>query len=1216
MPLAGSRQPAPFAHNLLESMMRTQRKRFLLAVSFFLTAPLASAVAQLDPDTGDEVVAVYPCNAAEPFDPDCVDFGVFLNRDTRTYVYRGNVYRFARRAALKEIKMELAFDGTADLHVAIHQKQPDGTYLRYLDLPDVIIPLAEGCGATVSHVYSTADADPPMEPVIIEEGFDYAVAFAWANDSITHGYGGQGYLVTFRAGQVLGLVYKTLSQIPPLVPDVISPSFYAGVYSMELCFDPQPGACCRASDQQCHEVIESECAGAGDYFHGEYTLCAETPCAFGTCCDPCDACHDPYTPEACGAERVWTTFDCPAGDPELLCPIVTGACCQAGGACTVICEGQCSGTYRGDGTTCTPNFCPGAVGACCVTGGCLNRTQASCASSNGTYKGPGTNCLTLENECGGACCRGFKNNNLEFCQHVATRAECAIDPKGFPYSAYRGDGTTCPNLTPDPNDTCNDRTEVACCLPDGTCINTTTGFCQASWVKGEPHPGVVCEDQPTLCPSRISCCFPDGHCDPMTPNGCTAFGGFAGAGNTCAADACVAFVPTGACCGYAPGLCAVSTEAQCNSQGGLYQGDATNCNAPAVICPGFGACCFSLADCCSSAGDCREGVTSAQCAQLGGDYLGDDTNCPLPCNDQSGACCAITGACLSITESQCNSIEGEFLGSGVSCAAEPCSVGACCLQGACEVRTQAGCLGEYRGDDTTCDGPNPCPCTNDADCDDVNVCTDDTCDPESRCAFTNNSNLCNDQNACTTNDTCSGGECIGGSPPVCDDGDACTDDTCDPATGCVNPPTNCDDGNACTDDTCDPFTGCANSLITCDDSDNCTDDTCDTATGCVYSPITCDDGNACTDDACDPVTGCANSPITCDDGSVCTDDSCDPATGCVYSPIPCDDGDICTDNSCDPITGCVNSPINCDDGNACTTDTCDPVSGCAHLPITCDDASICTNDACDPATGCVFSPIVCDDGDVCTTDSCDPVTGCGIEPITCGDGSCDTTCGETCGSCPQDCCTTVTVLTWESVITHTRSGQTDLVVPLAIPDDNTFSEPRSGIKKIVVTFTGALDPATVVPGTVIICGQKPDPNTPGQFLPVDPILIVFTTATTDGDTKLEINFAPALPNFARYRITLTTGIHDAGGGAIQAGTGGLSRILTALQGDLSGDRRVNSTDVGGCRTQIPRDPIDPAILTEVRGDLNNDKRINSTDVGFARTLVGNDARFIPDPVCP
>ena len=67
---------------------------------------------------------------------------------------------------------------------------------------------------------------------------------------------------------------------------------------------------------------------------------------------------------------------------------------------------------------------------------------------------------------------------------------------------------------------------------------------------------------------------------------------------------------------------------------------------------------------------------------------------------------------------------------------------------------------------------------------------------------------------------------------------------------------------------------------------------------------------------------------------------------------------------------------------------------------------------------------------------------------------------------------------------------------------------------------------------------------------------------------------------------------------------------------MTGDGRVNSTDVGGCRTQIPRDPINAAILTEVRGDVNNDKRINSTDVGFARTLVGNDARAIPDPVCP
>jgi len=226
------------------------------------------------------------------------------------------------------------------------------------------------------------------------------------------------------------------------------------------------------------------------------------------------------------------------------------------------------------------------------------------------------------------------------------------------------------------------------------------------------------------------------------------------------------------------------------------------------------------------------------------------------------------------------------------------------------------------------------------------------------------------------------------------------------------------------------------------------------------------------------------------------------------------------------------------------------------------------------------------------------------------------------------------VLTWESVITHTRTGQTPIDVPLDIPDNvrctsagvpytcctgagtgtctGSFSEPRTGVKKLVVTFNGALNPATAIPANVTICGN----NSAGSPVDLNPVAITAGIVAGSNDMKMEINFAPRLPDFARYRITLKPTILGAGGGPIQAGTGGFSRILTALQGDMTGDRRVNSTDVGGCRTQIPRDPINAAILTEVRGDVNNDKRINSTDVGFARTLVGNDARAIPDPVCP
>jgi hypothetical protein len=193
------------------------------------------------------------------------------------------------------------------------------------------------------------------------------------------------------------------------------------------------------------------------------------------------------------------------------------------------------------------------------------------------------------------------------------------------------------------------------------------------------------------------------------------------------------------------------------------------------------------------------------------------------------------------------------------------------------------------------------------------------------------------------------------------------------------------------------------------------------------------------------------------------------------------------------------------------------------------------------------------------------------------------------------------------VLTHGTVGP----VALEIPNTGLFSEPRSGIKKVVVTFDGAINPATAIPANVTVCGN----NSAGS--PVDLSGVTITTATTTGDTKMEINFAPRLPDYARYRIALKTTILGASGGAIQAGTGGLSRILTALQGNAGGGNLlINSADVGGVRSLLNTDPINTANINHVRSDANNSGNISSADVGGVRSFLNRDAGSIPDPVCP
>ncbi len=1031
--------------------MILQRKRCFLAVWIGLTAPLGSAMAQpYDPDAGDEAEFSYESHIAAVAANGCDTFGSFGSPFTGTNRYRGNVYRLEFNATLKEIKMELRLDlnDSAELHVAIHRKDASGDYLRYPEgTSDIIIPNAAGTGLPV--FYTTANANPPMPEILLEAGYDYSIAFAWGSKSVTYGRDSELYPIDFRAGQVLGS--SALNSLPPppapLVPDILPEFtiFVNGVYSMQLCFKPEPGACC--SNGGCAEVLETSCTGSGSFFHSEYSRCYETPCVFGACCTRCGECLGGYTEESClssaGGVNFWAEVSCPdPADWAILCPPITGACCR-GTTCTIECKEQCEhppdpltpGVYLGDATSCTPNMCQGA---CCVTGACLNRTRANCVAPN-VFKGEGTTCLTLPpaNQCGGACCRGFDIDNLDFCEIVSRRSDCVYDPLGFPSAAYRGDRTTCPA-------DCNPMgtTYNACCLPDGTCVNMTSSQCTAGWMAGVFNAGQKCEDSApgNLCAASLErCCFTDGTCKLLTNTGCTALGGDSSSTETtCPANICSGSIPTGACCQPAEGACTVQTVAQCASANGFYQGNGTDCTDPELVCPGFGSCC-------RPDGECFDDLTPAECAARGGDYEGDGAICDPPappCEDDRGACCAISGTCLYISQAQCDNLPTPnplappiFRGVGVQCQVDTCPAGACCLPGGCEMRTPASCLvegGDFQDFDVEC-VPNLCV---------VGAC------------------------------------CIG--------------------VGC----------------------------------DSETQFTCDRVHG-VYKG----DGIKCVPHPCP-----CNNNSQCDDGNVCTEtDMCIEAV-CTYTDRDCDDDNICTDDSCAPALGCMN-PNNtapCDDGNPKTT-----------------------NDTCS--------------GGVCV------------------------------GGPPP---TPVTVVKWESVLTHAPNFTEP--VPLVISDDGMFSEPRSGIRKIVVSFDGAIDPATAVPENVTICGNDIDD------LPVDLTGVAISVVPTALDTKMEINFEPALPNYARYRIEISTDIHSAVGVSIQAGTGGLSRILTALQGDAAGggDRRVNATDLGGVRNLVGINPINPATLNEVRADVNNSGNINATDLGLVRGRVGQDARNISDPICP
>jgi len=313
----------------------------------------------------------------------------------------------------------------------------------------------------------------------------------------------------------------------------------------------------------------------------------------------------------------------------------------------------------------------------------------------------------------------------------------------------------------------------------------------------------------------------------------------------------------------------------------------------------------------------------------------------------------------------------------------------------------------------------------------------------------------------------------------------------------------------------------------------------------------------------------------------------------------------------DPVR--VRSEINCLPPNAtyfhlieCLPLYTSPIPGQGSLVAYLTSANHSTFPECgDPGTGSCYvphDPPFCDNGECCKR-VCAQIPEC-----------CDLGWKPDCAERAREICVQPTVLEWESVLTHSRPGVDIGPVGLEIPDDGTFSEPRNLIRKIVVTFDLPIDPASVTKENVNICGLKPG-DEPDTFVPVYLGGIAITVKTSDGDTKLEINFEPGLPDFARYHISIK-GIYGYFG-PLKPGDGGLSRILTALRGDARMDLRVNSTDVGAARFLVgATDPIDPTIPIEVRCDVSLDARVNSTDVGGIRSLIPSDARNIPNPVCP
>jgi hypothetical protein len=310
------------------------------------------------------------------------------------------------------------------------------------------------------------------------------------------------------------------------------------------------------------------------------------------------------------------------------------------------------------------------------------------------------------------------------------------------------------------------------------------------------------------------------------------------------------------------------------------------------------------------AGDCQPGAT----------LLCDDANpCTMEiCTPGTGQCsvkpvsfgvpCSDGNACTS--GDTCNG-QGSCAAKAVNCDdGNPCTTDGCVAQSGC---THVPANGLPCDDGWACtkgelcqDGA--CKPKVGVGCNDGDPCTADTCDLAKGCINTKLSGPCDDGNACSVGETCATGFCAGGKAVNCDDANPCTNDGCDGKTGCTHAanPLPCNDGNLCTvGDVCTGGSCVPGKAPNCEDGLACTADTCDKATGgCVHTPDPklCDDGNVCTLDACLVPGGCKHDKIEkCCGGVECkTDEECIvyPDTVAPFCAKKCNSGVDCPGSCC------------------------------------------------------------------------------------------------------------------------------------------------------------------------------------------------------------------------------------------------------------------------------------------------------------------------------
>src|SRR6185503_14569356 len=391
------------------------------------------------------------------------------------------------------------------------------------------------------------------------------------------------------------------------------------------------------------------------------------------------------------------------------------------------------------------------------------------------------------------------------------------------------DGNACTQTDTCQGGTCTGMNDVVCtalnqCHVVGVC-DTSTGIC----TNPSKTDGTTCDDG-NACTQDDTC--QSGDCTGADPVNCTALDQCHLAG-TCD--------PGSGDCSNPPKADGVTCDDNdlCTQtdtcQGGVCDGsDAKVCN-PLDQChiagtcdPGTGLCSDPTKADGTSCTD-NDACTQSDTCQLG-TCVGDS---PVVCTakDQChdpGTCDSSSGLCSDPAkpdDTACSDNDG-------CTQTDTCQGGVC--EGAnpvlCVVKDQCHLLGECDSTTGMCSNPikdNDTPCNDGDACTQTDLCqsgmcqgTDPiVCTPLDACHVAGACDpgsgdctdppgpdgvLCDDNDACTLDETCSAGDCTGGTPRICNDGNPCTTDDCEPTSstgGCFVVPNDqppCSDGDACT----------------------------------------------------------------------------------------------------------------------------------------------------------------------------------------------------------------------------------------------------------------------------------------------------------------------------------------------------------------------------------------------------------------------------------